>query len=149
MRGDFVSTVLIFTDSDFREIATNAFFLIYQQAWPEMPMFQCAAGFTALFKSRHELTSRKIHFKGRTSVTEEQHQRWLTTAEVLLRTVAWNRIANSEFGPGRVCVSSADQITLFDMISQEVITEQLRVFLRGHTRLCFLLVSHCDDHCDR
>jgi hypothetical protein len=66
---------LIFIDSDFREIAENALLTKHEDAGPGMLMFQCSAGFIVLFKARHRLTSRKIHFKHRSAVTNEQRQR--------------------------------------------------------------------------
>jgi hypothetical protein len=85
---------LIFTDSDFREIAMNPFLTKYEDAGPDMPMFQCSAGFIAMFKAQHRLTSRKIHLRRRSTVTDEQPQKWLTSIQKLLRAVSWNRITN-------------------------------------------------------
>jgi hypothetical protein len=67
VRDNFIAPGLIFSDSDFREIGMNAFFLKYQDAGDEMPMLQCSASFITLFKTRYRLTFHTIHFKRRPS----------------------------------------------------------------------------------
>jgi hypothetical protein len=70
--GDnFVAPGLRFTDSDFRELAIDAFLGKCEDAGLDMPMFQCSAGFIVMFKARHQLTPRKIHFKCRSAVTDK------------------------------------------------------------------------------
>jgi hypothetical protein len=43
VQGNFIAPDLIFTDSDFRDIATSA--------GPDMHMFQCSAEFIPMFKT--------------------------------------------------------------------------------------------------
>jgi hypothetical protein len=51
VRDSFTALGLIFTDSDFRDIAMNAFLTKDEDAGPVMPMFQCSAGFISMFKT--------------------------------------------------------------------------------------------------
>jgi hypothetical protein len=96
LRDNFITPGLIFADSDFREIAMNAFLAKYPDADLNMPMFQCSAGLIAMFKAQHRLTTRKIHFKRRSALTDEQRQRWVISIQELLRTVSWDRIINCD-----------------------------------------------------
>jgi hypothetical protein len=43
VRDNFIAPGLIFTDSDFREIAMNTFLTKHEDAGPDMLMFQCSA----------------------------------------------------------------------------------------------------------
>jgi hypothetical protein len=96
VRDNRIATGLIFADSDFWEIAMNAFLLKYQDSTAEMPMFQCHAGFIANFKRNHCLTSGRVHFKGSSPNTENQRQTWLPTIGELLQNVPWDRIINCD-----------------------------------------------------
>jgi hypothetical protein len=46
------------------------------------------------FKKRHRLSSRKVHFKRRPTVTEEQKRTWVAYVRELLATVPHERILN-------------------------------------------------------
>jgi hypothetical protein len=94
VRDNYIAAGLSVTDSDLCEIAMNAFLLKYQVSTAETPMFQCSAGFTANFKGRQYLTSRRVHFKFRPPVTKNQRQTGLATIRALLQNVQWNRIIN-------------------------------------------------------
>jgi hypothetical protein len=85
MRDSHIATGLLFTDSDFCEIAMNAFLLKHQDSRAQTPIFQCSVEFMANFKGRHCLTSRRIHFRRRSPVTENQRQTWLATIRELLQ----------------------------------------------------------------
>jgi hypothetical protein len=62
----------------------------------EIPPFQYSPGFIAAFKSRHRLSSRKLHYKRCRAVTEEQRVHWMTTIHELMETVGPARIVNCD-----------------------------------------------------
>jgi hypothetical protein len=62
---------LIFADAKFREVAIGMFPYEYDQSKDEASPFQSSAGFVNVFKSRHGFTSRRIHYKWQSAVTEE------------------------------------------------------------------------------
>jgi hypothetical protein len=95
-RDNFIPPRIIFIDSDFRDITMNAFLAKYEDAGPDVPMFQCSAGFVAMFKAQHRLTSRKIHFKCRSSVTDEQRQRRVANIQEDHQMVSWDWILNCD-----------------------------------------------------
>jgi hypothetical protein len=71
----------------------------FLQIWAhseEIPLFQCLPGFIAAFKARHRLSSRKLHYKHRPAVTEEQRVHWMTTICELMETVNPSRIVNCD-----------------------------------------------------
>jgi hypothetical protein len=74
VHDNLIAPGLIFTDSDFREIAMSAFLTKYEDDGPDMPMFKCSAGFIAKLKAQHQLTSCTVYFKSRSAVTDEQRQ---------------------------------------------------------------------------
>jgi hypothetical protein len=77
---------LIFTDDDFNEIAM-ATFLRAGTISEEIPSFQCSPGFVAGSKACHRLSSRKLHYKRRPAMTEEQRVHWMTTIRELMEAV--------------------------------------------------------------
>jgi hypothetical protein len=95
IKTSFLDQRLIFTDNDFREIPM-ATFLQARAHFEEIPPFQCSPGFIAAFKARHRLSSRKLHYKRRPAVTEEQRVHWMTTICELMKTVEPSQIVNCD-----------------------------------------------------
>jgi hypothetical protein len=96
VRDNFIGPGLLFTGSDFREIATNMFLTKYEDADPDLPTLHCSAGFITMFKAQHRLASRKIHFKRRWAGTDEQRQRWVASIQELFQTASWDRIISCD-----------------------------------------------------
>jgi hypothetical protein len=96
IQDNFIDAGLIFTDSDFRELAMTAFLANHVDTEDALPPFQCSPGFIADFKTRHRLTSRKIHYKRRPAVTEEQRVAWMKRINDLITAVDLSRIVNCD-----------------------------------------------------
>jgi hypothetical protein len=62
----------------------------------DLPPFQCSPGFIASFKKHHRLTSRKIHYKRRPTLTDDQRTGWLARIRTLIVTVERSRIINCD-----------------------------------------------------
>jgi hypothetical protein len=92
VRDNCIAKGLILTDSDFCEIAMNAFSLKYQDFRVHMPMLKCSPWFIANFKRRHCFTSSRVHFKHRSPAAQNQRQTCLAKIRELLQNVPWNRI---------------------------------------------------------
>jgi hypothetical protein len=96
IRANFIEPGLIFTDSDFHEIAMISFLEAHADAEETPPAFECSPGFIASFKQRHRLSSRQVHYKSRPAVTEEQRVNWVTRIRALIDTVPLSRIVNCD-----------------------------------------------------
>jgi hypothetical protein len=75
VRDNFIACDLNFIDSNFREIAMNVFSTKKEDADPDLPMFQCSAGFVSMLKARDRLTFCKIPLTRQSVVTDEQRHR--------------------------------------------------------------------------
>jgi hypothetical protein len=96
LTDNFIRPGLIFTDAHFQELATNTLFANHAAPGESLPSFQCSNGFIWAFKKRHSLTSRRIHYKRRPAVTEEQRQKCLRTIRELMSSVPHSRIVNCD-----------------------------------------------------
>jgi hypothetical protein len=93
---NFIRPELIFTDEDFRELAITALFENHAESPDPLPPFESSNGFIYAFKHRHHLTSRRIHYKRRPAVTEQQRQRWVSSIRDLMQTIPLSRIVNCD-----------------------------------------------------
>jgi hypothetical protein len=96
IRANFIDPGLILTDSEFSEIAINAFLQSHAGSDEARPLFQCSPEFIASFKTRHRLSLGKIHDKRRPTATNEQRTDWLGRIRILMETVAPSRIINCD-----------------------------------------------------
>jgi hypothetical protein len=94
--NNFISRQLIFTDSDFQEVVISSFLHKYNESEDGTHPFKSSAGFINSFKPQHGLVSRRIHYKWRPAVTEEQRQNWIRKIHSVFQTVPLSRIINCD-----------------------------------------------------
>jgi hypothetical protein len=96
IRINFIEPCLIFPDSDFREVAIDAFLQSHTASDEAPPPFQGSPGFVTSLKTRHCLCSRKIHYRRLPAVTDEQRPDWLARICAVIETLSPLRVINRD-----------------------------------------------------
>ena len=91
----FFEEDLLFTNDDFRQLVFELW-CEDKDDWQKMDEFKCSAGFITDFKARNRISSRKLHYKRRPTVTAEQKTAWMDYVHSLLSTANADLIINMD-----------------------------------------------------
>lgn len=95
IRQEYFEKDLLFCNSDFKQIMFDLW-CQDKENWLEMDKFKCSSGFITSFKQRHRISSRKLHYKRRPTVTQEQKAAWMAYVRRLLREQDHRFIVNMD-----------------------------------------------------
>ena len=95
IRETYFEKDLLFCNEDFKQLMFDLW-CEDKDNWLEMDRFKCSPTFISDFKKRNHISSRRLHYKRRPKVTEEDKIAWVSYVRGLLREVNHDFIINMD-----------------------------------------------------